>query len=105
MRLATLGFSHETNTFSRVPADYAQFERTGILRGEGLVRHYKQSTSTLAGYLQAADELGFELVPLYFAHTNPMGLITRDAFERIVGEMLELLKANGPWDGILLAQH
>ena len=45
MRLVVLGFSHETNTFSRVPAEYAQFEKAGILKqftGEepmcGLVR-------------------------------------------------------------------
>ena len=34
MRLAVLGLSHETNTFSRVPADYAQFVSSGILRGD-----------------------------------------------------------------------
>jgi len=105
MRLAILGFSHETNTFSRVPADYAQFQKTGILRGDEIARQHRQSQSTLAGYLEAGERPGVEVVPLYFAHTNPMGVITRDAFERIVGEMLHLLEANGPWDGVLLAQH
>lgn len=105
MRLATLGFSHETNTFSRVKASYEQFAQTGILRGDQIVQHYKQSTSTIAGYLEAGEQLGIEVVPLYFAHTNPMGTITSDAFERMVGEMLDLLAKHGPWDGVLLAQH
>ncbi|MCH8870044.1 MAG: M81 family metallopeptidase, partial [Chloroflexi bacterium] len=28
-----------------------------------------------------------------------------DAFDRIAGEMLQLLKDRGPWDGVFLAQH
>ena len=86
MRLATLGFSHETNTFSRVPADYAQFERGGVLRGEEIVRQFATSNATMAGYLAAAEQLGVEVVPLVFAWTGPIGTITADAFERLTGE-------------------
>ena len=37
MRLALLGYFHETNTFAARPTDYAQFERGGILRGAEIV--------------------------------------------------------------------
>jgi microcystin degradation protein MlrC len=102
MRLATLGLAHETNTFSRVPADFDQFE---ILRGEELRQKHGTATTTLAGYFAAADRLGFELVPLLFAVAGPIGTITKDAFDRIVGEMLALLEQQGPWDGVLMPQH
>jgi microcystin degradation protein MlrC len=105
MRLALLGFSHETNTFSRVPADYAQFERYGILRGQALVDQHKTADSMVAGYLAAGDLPGVEVVPLYYARTGPIGTITADAYARITREMAEELKANGPFDGVLLAQH
>ncbi|MCC6179315.1 MAG: M81 family metallopeptidase [Chloroflexi bacterium] len=105
MRLAALGVSHETNTFSRVPADYDQFVRSGILHGDEIVREYGNSNATMAGFLEAADRFGVEVVPLVMARTGPIGTITRDAFDRIVGEMLDLLRAGGPWDGVLLAQH
>ncbi len=105
MRLAALGLSHETNTFSRVPADYAQFEASGSLRGEEVAQRHGTAQSTMAGYLEAGERLGVEVVPLLFASTGPCGTITRDAFERIVGEMLERLGQAGPWDGVLLAQH
>ncbi|HLZ08712.1 MAG TPA: M81 family metallopeptidase, partial [Chloroflexota bacterium] len=104
-RLATLGFLHETNTFSPVLADYAQFADGGILRGQEIVQQHRNAFSTLAGFLEAADTYGFEIVPLIFATTGPIGIITRDAFNRITGEMLELLRDNGPWDGVLLANH
>ena len=105
MRMALVGVAHETNTFSRVPATYEQFERTGMVRGEALVREYRDSFHTNAGFLEAGEVLGFEVAPLLYTHTGPIGTITRDAFDRIVGEMLELLRDQGPWDGVLLAQH
>ena len=39
MRFAILGLFHETNTFSNVPADYAQFEASEIDRGENAIEH------------------------------------------------------------------
>jgi microcystin degradation protein MlrC len=105
MRFAVLGLWHETNTFSPVPADYAAFEADALLRGEAIVAEYRDSQATVAGFLQAAGELGFEAVPLIHARTGPIGLVTADAFDRIVGEMLALLRGRGPWDGVLLANH
>ena len=92
MRFAILGISHETNTFSPVPADYASFEAEGILRGQEIVDQFGGSEATAAGFLQAARELGFEGVPLIHARTGPIGTITKDAFDRIVGEMIDLLR-------------
>ena len=105
MRFAILGISHETNTFSSVPADYASFEAEGILRGQDIVDQFGGSEATAEGFLQAARDLGFDGVPLIHARTGPIGTITKDAFDRIVGEMIDLLRDNGPWDGVLLANH
>ena len=105
MRFAILGISHETNTFSPVPADYASFEAEGILRGQEIVDEFSGSEATAEGFLQAARDLGFEGVPLIHARTGPIGTITKDAFDRIVGEMIDMLRENGPWDGVLLANH
>ena len=105
MRFAVLGLSHETNTFSPVPADYAAFAREGILRREEIEAQFGQSQTTVAGFLEAGRTLGFETVPLLHARTGPIGLITQDAFDRIVGEMIGMLRAEGPWDGVLLANH
>jgi microcystin degradation protein MlrC len=105
MRLAALGFSHETNTFSRVPADYAQWQASGIRRGDEIVAKYGESNASIAGFLEAGNRPGVEVVPLVFAQTGPIGTITKDAFDRLVDEMLRLLEERGPWDGVLLAQH
>ena len=102
MRLALLGMSHETNTFSRVPASYDRFE---IYRGDEIVSQFAESHTTNAGFLEAASRFEVDVVPLTFANTGPIGTITKDAFDRIVGELLAQLKDNGPWDGVLLSLH
>ncbi|MFW6174558.1 MAG: M81 family metallopeptidase [Chloroflexota bacterium] len=102
MRLAVLGMSHETNTFSPVPASYDAF---AVYRGDEIVAQYRDSHATIAGYLEAAETLGFEAVPLVFAVTGPIGTITKEAFDSISDEMIRLLRVEGPWDGVLLAEH
>jgi len=92
MRIAILGICHETNTFSNVLTDYAQFEESGIDRGEDIVRRYGDSNFHIAGYLEAARDLGFQAVPLTFAQTGPIGIITRDAYDRLTDEMFGQLR-------------
>jgi microcystin degradation protein MlrC len=105
MRLALLGFSHETNTFAASPTTYDDFAASGILRGEQIVARHATAHTTVAGYLEAGRKAGVEVVPLLFAGTEPSGTITRDAYDRLTGEMLSLLESGGRWDGVLLAQH
>ena len=38
LRFPILGISHETNTFSVVPATYEEFEKSGILRGREIAQ-------------------------------------------------------------------
>jgi microcystin degradation protein MlrC len=107
VRIAALGLHHETNTFSSFPTTYESFSASsygGVLRGDEIESHQRATHSTFAGYFQAADEFGFDLAPLMFAVNDPSGTITRDAFDGIVDEMMDLLRSRGPWDGVLLNQ-
>jgi microcystin degradation protein MlrC len=52
MRIATLGISHETNTFSRVPAEYDKFVEVELLRGAEIIERHGDSNYTIAGYLE-----------------------------------------------------
>lgn len=106
-RLAVLGLGHETNTFSTVPADLATYEDGGIHRGQEIEENYATSQATFAGFLaeQDNDPETAELVPLLTAWVNPCGAVTAEAFETIVGEMVDLLRREGPFDGVLLGLH
>ena len=106
MRFAILGISHETNTFSRVPTDYAQFEASDILRGTGAGATASATRCTRSpATCRRPSELGFEAVPLMWAQTGPLATITTDAYDRLTDEMFGMLRDQGPWDGVLIANH
>ena len=47
MRIATLGISHETNTFSVIPATYEEFEKRLIKKGNDLLDYFEDSNYTI----------------------------------------------------------
>jgi microcystin degradation protein MlrC len=115
MRLAALGLLHETNTFAPgmtgpddfplMPVGAAQSSIVGIITGQQLWNVHAGAKTTLAGF-HAADSLpGVDVVPLVFATTPPSGTISRDAFEKVSSHILAALDEQGPFDGILMAQH
>ncbi|NQW18860.1 MAG: M81 family metallopeptidase [Chloroflexi bacterium] len=109
MRIAAFGIHHETNTFSTFQVDLQAFQssglqREGILRGDQIREFHGDTESCFGGYFEAADKYGFELVPLLFAATDPAGTISSEACESILGEALQMLRDQGPWDGVILNQ-
>lgn len=105
LRVAVLGFHHESNTFAPVPASLERFLAGGVTEGDALVDRYASSRATMAGFLQVMELDGVECVPLIHADLNPMGTITEEAFEHLVGRMIAMLTERGPWDVVLLALH
>jgi microcystin degradation protein MlrC len=103
LRLAALGIVHEANTFALSPLDDDALERAGIERGPQIESTHATAQTTMAGFLGVADDGSIEVVPLIHAQPTPTGVIAAETFESFVGEMLALLEANGPWDGVLLA--
>ena len=105
MRFALAGISHETNTFHSIDTKYENFEKSGmLLRGKEIEKLY-DTPSTIGGFFQASKDYGFDLVPLMFATTGPLGTITSEAFEKLINEILGLMKDHGPFDGVLLDLH
>lgn len=106
MRIATLGISHEANTFSSVPASLDHWERSGILHGEQIIEQYATAQATISGFLALGQEdPNVHVEPLLFSRITPMGPITATAFEHLSEQMLDLLTQGRPWDGVLLALH
>jgi len=105
IRIGVLGLSHETNTFCLSPTTLANFESEGVLRGDAIWRVHASAHTILAGFATLLDRPDIELVPLFFTSAIPSGLITRDTYETLVGEVTDMVRSGGPWDGILMAQH
>lgn len=105
LRVAVLGFHHESNTFAPVPASLERFLAGGVSEGAEIIERYGTSQATLAGFLEVMALGDVDCTPLVHADLNPMGTITEDAFEHLVGRMTRALTERGPWDVVLLALH
>jgi microcystin degradation protein MlrC len=103
MRIAIASIMHESNTFAVHPTTLADF---AVHRGQAMIDHYKPTFHEVAGYIAGAEEYDFELHPLLAASATPAGAVTSEAFETLVGELLERVHTALPQiDGLLLALH
>ncbi len=102
----TAEFSHESNTFSRCPADYAAFTDRGIQRGEDAIAARAEANTPIAGFLDIGRPAGWKVIHAISAAAQPSGPVTRDAFDRIAGVIVDAAKAHaGQIDGVLLGLH
>ena len=108
-RIAVGGFQHETNTFSPVPATFADFEAPdawpGLTRGAAMFEAVAGINLPAAGFVQEARSLHHDLVPLTWCSAQPSGRVTRDAFERIAAMLVDDLRACGSLDAVYLDLH
>lgn len=107
MRVLVAGFQHETNTFSHTPAGFDNFVNgegfPALRRGEG-VFELEAVNIPMGGFLAAMREHEYSTVPVIWAAASPSGPVTRDAYERITGEILDAARETLP-DAVYLDLH
>jgi microcystin degradation protein MlrC len=108
-RIAVGGFLHETNTFAPTKATYEDFVHGGgwpsMSRGADVLRVMRNINVGLAGFVDAAEAQGWDLVPTIACGASPSAHVTRDAYERIVKVMLDGIRTAGALDGVYLDLH
>ena len=108
-RIAVGGFQHETNTFAPSPADYAAFESgggwPGMCFGEALAPTVLGANIPAGGAFEAFHKAGHGTIGLVWGAASPSDRVTRDAYERIAGEMIARLQKALPVDGVYLDLH
>jgi microcystin degradation protein MlrC len=105
VRLAALGFYHESNTFVVEPTTVDRFEETAWVRGDEILQVEGDSHSSMAGFLAIGQVSGVDVVPLLWVRATPSGTIAGATFDRIADELVAVLDERGPWDGVLLVLH
>ena len=108
-RIAVGGFLHETNTFAPTKATYDAFVHGGgfprMELGDSVLKTVRRINVGLAGFIDAAEAEGWDLVPTIFAAATPSAHVTEDAYERIATVMVDGLASAGPLDGVYLDLH
>lgn len=105
-RVLIAGFKHETNTFSKMPADMAAYKARQFHAGEEAMRAAYTGTNTeIAGFLDACEKYGWEPVLAVAADATPSGKVSREVFDTVTGIILDTIDKNGPIDAVLLQLH
>ena len=107
--IAVGGFQHETNTFAPSKADYSAFEQGGgwppLTFGEAIAPRLAGANIPARGALDAFHTAAHRTPGLAWGAASPSAHVTKDAFERIVGEMTARLAQAGAVDGVYLDLH
>jgi microcystin degradation protein MlrC len=104
-RVLIAGFKHETNTFSILPTDLAAYQARGLFRGAEIAKVFGDTNTEIAAFLDGCKKYGWEAILTVAADATPSGKLTRDVYEKIVGEILDGVANAGPIDAILLNLH
>ena len=107
--IAVGGFQHETNTFAPSKATFAAFEHGGgwpeLTLGDKIAPRLAGANIPAAGAIEALHALGHRTIGLAWSAASPSAHVTKDAFERIGGEIVTRLAAALPVDGVYLDLH
>ncbi len=108
-RIAVGGFLHETNTFAPTKATFDGFLHGGgwppMRVGAKLLEKMRNINVGIAGFIPAAEALGWELVPTIWCAASPSAHVTRDAYERVAKAIVDGVTAAGAIDAVYLDLH
>lgn len=95
-RVAICGLAIESSTFSPAQSHIEDFR---VRRGEDVFSYYPFLLEDTPNRGRA------EWIPTLRGHAIPGGIVTREAYETLVNETLEMLEENKPYDGIFFDIH
>ncbi len=95
-RVAIAGLAIESSTFSPATSGVEAFR---VREGKEVFSYYPFLDSG------SVDRSRAEWFPALRGHAIPGGIVTRDAYETLVGKTLEMLKENLPYDGLFFDIH
>jgi microcystin degradation protein MlrC len=102
------GFLHETNTFSKTPTTFVDFEQPdsapGITFGENLFSVMRDVNIGISGFIEQARADGHTLIPSVWASACPSGIVTKEAFDAVCSMICDYVR-NNAYDAIYLDLH
>lgn len=105
-KILTVQFRHETNSFSPRPADMRAFRNNRLLVGEQVFPDQWDLGTELGAYLRwFASREDVELIPTVAMYATPSGPVTREVYDFVMQQVLDVIRKEGPFDGVLLDVH
>jgi len=93
MRILVAMMKHETNTFSPIKGDWKRFEDWGVHFGDAARAAYEGTAMPMGAYIDLAKAAGAEIVTPVAAEAMPSGLVTAEAYEKMVTAILDEVRS------------
>jgi microcystin degradation protein MlrC len=105
MRLLTATIVHECNVFLPLKADLEHFKRDQLIYDHAIIDFYTNTKTFVGGFIDKSKELNFELIPTVYANASAFGIITKEAYDYILDQILSRAEKIKDIDGVLLFTH
>ncbi len=105
MRVAIGGVSHETNTFCRGTTTIDAFKERAWAVGPQIIENNRGVHNYIGGIIDAAERLGIELAPTFYASATPSATIAGETFAELRSNLLDGLRNAGEFDAVCLSLH
>ncbi|QQS12251.1 MAG: M81 family metallopeptidase [Rhodospirillales bacterium] len=105
MRVFIAGFGTETNMFVPFPTGRRAYEAFGIFRGDATKHPPSSFSGPLHVWRRDAEARGWAVVEGLLTFAAPSGTTVRRVYEDFRDEILESIRAAGPFDIVLLNLH
>src|SRR5262245_60387266 len=100
--IAVGGISHESNSFNPSKTQLKDFSRRKVTPADEVLQEWSKSSDIISGYVEGARRFGLKLHPTLVANAAPKGIVTDEAFNSLMDELIAQLKAIPRLDGLLL---
>jgi len=114
-RIGIVALLHESNTFIDTPTTIDHFRMDVSITGKQIFEKFGDSHHEIGGFLHGLGWPGgesslpgaaqVEIVPIAAYRATPSGIITSEAWEKLVCELLEEVRQSMLFDGLLIAAH
>lgn len=109
-RIAIAGFIHETNTFAPMLTPLSEFgfgNNSGrLITGDKILElRGKKFNNAVCGFIDTAEKMGHEMIPLLVCSAEPAAQVTENAFETVMSLIGADLFNHQPYDAIFLDLH
>lgn len=105
-KILTVQFRHESNSFCPKPADEQAFHCNRFFVGEEVFPNLRGVSTELTAYLDLFDlRDDVALIPTVALYATPSGPVTEDVYDFVTDRVLETIRREGPFAGVLLDIH
>ena len=98
-------FSHETNVLSNIKTDLSEFRNRHLFHGNEIPPHFRGTKTAAGGLIDGCEKNGFEFIETVHASATPSGIITEEAYDHILGGILNGIRAAKHYDAVALHLH